>query len=372
MITTALLSLSLLLYTYAGYPILVALLAAAFPRKPRSTPAYEPTVSACLSVFNAAAFLPAKLDSLLALDYPAEKLEVLVYDDGSTDESADIVRRYAARDPRVKLVRGQDRQGKPTALNTLRELAKGEVLLMNDARQPISPGSLRALVRMLADPKVGCVSGDLILQGAAGAGAYWKYEKWIRRNEARFCSLTGVTGAIYVVRKDDLAELPRDTVCDDMWIPLRLRLSGREILFCEDAQAFDEAFDDDRELGRKVRTLAGNFQIFARMPNLLLPFVNPSWFEVVSHKVLRLACPWALVALLVSSGWASVAPGAGSALLTTGMRALVASQVLFYLLALVGARAGRLPGLCRTFVVLNAAALVAFWRHVRGAQRISW
>ena len=109
--------------------------------------------------------------------------------------------------------------------------------------------------------------------------------------------MVGVTGPIYVIRRSDLDEVPSDTVLDDMWIPMRLRLGGRLLLLCPEATAYDTAFGNAREFSRKARTLAGNFQLLSRMPQLLWPPANPSWFETVSHKVLRLVSPWALLLL---------------------------------------------------------------------------
>jgi hypothetical protein len=195
----------------------------------------------------------------------------------------------------------------------------------------------------------------------------------MRRSEGSFRSMVGVTGPIYAIRKGDLTEVPRDIILDDMWVPMRLRLQRRRIVFAPAARAFDDAFEDEREFGRKVRTLAGNYQLFARLPRLLVPLLNPSWFEVFSHKVLRLVCPWALLALLVSSA-VFVASGASGqpAWQLRGMQLLLAGQGLFYLLALLGKRAGKLGGISRTFVVLNYAALVGLWRFVTGGQRVTW
>jgi hypothetical protein len=255
----------------------------------------------------------------------------------------------------------------------MRAAARGEVLLMTDARQPLVPGALRALMTPMADPTVGCVSGNLVLEGEAGSGVYWRYENWIRKNEASFRSMVGVTGPIYAIRREDLPDLPGDIILDDLWTPMQLRVRGKKVLFAPDAIARDQAFGDEREFGRKARTLAGNYQLFARMPGLLLPFANPSWFETFSHKLLRLACPWLLAALAVSTIWYALVPPAGAGAGTLAfMRVLAAGQVLFHMGALAGARGGRLAGVARTFVVLNAAAVVGLWRYVRGAQRVTW
>jgi biofilm PGA synthesis N-glycosyltransferase PgaC len=368
-------ALALLVYTYVGYPILIALLARLRPLRTQRDDNWLPTVTACIPIFNAAGYLPAKLDSLLALDYPADKFDIILLSDGSTDETDAIAAKYAAEaHGRITVMRNEVRSGKPTALNRMRALARGEVLLLTDVRQPLVPPSLRAMVARLADPAVACVSGNLTLPGSAGAGVYWKYENWIRRNEARFSSMLGVTGPIYVIRKTDLPEVPLDVILDDMWIPMRLRLAGRRLLFCEEAIALDEAFGDEREFGRKVRTLAGNYQLLARLPRLLVPVANPSWLELLSHKVLRLLGPWLIVAFFAASLLAA-APWQTAALTVSAvwlMRALALGQAFLFLLALAGPRAGRAGVVYRTFMVLNAAALVGLWRFVSGRQKITW
>jgi poly-beta-1,6-N-acetyl-D-glucosamine synthase len=364
-------SLLLLAYTYFGYPALLAVLARLVPYRSRVDHTFEPTTTVCIPAFNGAATLDAKLASAVALDYPGEKLEILVYSDGSTDATETIARSWMARDARVRLLLGHTRKGKPTALNRMRNEAKGTVLLLTDARQLLAPGALRALVARLADPEVGCVTGNLVLAGGAGSGMYWRYENWIREREGRFRSVVGMTGPLSLIRKQDLQELPADILLDDVWIPMSLRMAGRRILFCTEAQVYDQAFGDEREFGRKVRTLAGNYQIFARMPRLLVPFLNPSWFETFSHKVLRLLCPAALVVLLGASALAALTPL--SAAVGPGMAGtLLASQIGFYAAALIGARVGRLGVLARTFVVLNAAAVVGLWRFARQRQKVTW
>jgi hypothetical protein len=155
---------------------------------------------------------------------------------------------------------------------------------------------------------------------------------------------------------------------------MRLRLQRRYLLFSEDAVAHDEAFGDEREFGRKVRTLAGNYQLYARLPSLLVPIANPSWLETFSHKLLRLVCPWALAALLVSSVVAS-APTTNVAFnldIVWLMRALALGQLFSYLFALLGERGGRVGVVYRTFVVLNWAAVVGLWRFVTGRQKVTW
>jgi poly-beta-1,6-N-acetyl-D-glucosamine synthase len=368
MVVLALVSIGILVYTYLGYPVLVVLWARFAPRSARGREGYEPTVSVCLAVHNGARYVAAKIRNLQELDYPREKIQILVYSDGSTDATETLVADAAASDYRIRLLSGHERCGKPTALNRLRAAATGEVLLMCDVRQPFAAGALRALLRELSDPSVGCSSGSLVQLGSTGASAYGRYEHAIRGSESLAGSMVGVAGSIYAIRRTDMPVVPPDVLLDDMFVPLRVALSqGKRIVLAKGADAYDEACDDAREFPRKVRTLAGNYQLIELMPRLLVPISNPVWFQLASHKLLRLACPWALLALFVSS--ASLAFGAGA---DPVWRALFVAQSAFYVLAAVGRAAG-LPGtVARTFVVLNAAAVVGLWRFVRRTQAVTW
>lgn len=370
MIGVVLVSLAVLAYTYVGYPVVVGLLARFRPLRTIRDESHTPTLSVCIAAFNVERYLDAKLASVLSQDYPHGQLEVLVYSDGSTDGTEAIAERHAAADGRVRLIRGGARAGKPTGINRMAELAQGEIMLVTDARQPLAPGAIRALARDLADPTVACVTGNLVLTGGAGSGVYWRYENWIRRQEGRFRSVVGMTGPLSAWKRAELLPLPSDIILDDVWIPMTMRLRGKRVLLAEDAIAYDEAFEDEREFRRKVRTLAGNYQVFARVPALLSPFANPSWFETISHKVLRLLCPWALLGLLIGSLAVTLSPSPGTIIWC--VRALFFAQVGFYIAAAVGKRAGRLAGVARTFVVLNLAAVLGLWRFLTNRQPVTW
>jgi biofilm PGA synthesis N-glycosyltransferase PgaC len=395
MICLASLSILVLFYTYLGYPIAIGLLARR--RRPGTHPAEPavgssvasandddtgvgakgpPLVTVLVPVYNGASYLPAKLDSLLHQTYPAARLEVLLYLDGCTDDSGRVAAGIAGSaewSGRIRIVTEARRLGKPTGLNALARLARGELFLLNDVRQPLSPNAVTALVEAMSDPEVGCATGNLMLagqHGSDGSGVYWRYEKWIRQQESRFRGVVGMTGSIGMIRRAGLAEpLPEDLILDDVWIPMRLVLAGRRTVFVAEAQAYDAAFANGREFMRKVRTLAGNYQVFSRLPALLSPGANPMWFETLSHKVCRLIAPWMMVVLFLSSALGTRTHGspAGGMLLL-----LLVGQVAFYLAAVAGRRAGRLGGLARTFVVLNAAAVVGLWRYSMRRQQVTW
>jgi biofilm PGA synthesis N-glycosyltransferase PgaC len=357
-------------YTYVGYPLLAGARALLVPRPVVGRHDFEPTVSVCFAVHNGEAHLSQRLHNLQSLDYPPNKLQFLAFSDGSTDNTEPLLRELGAGDGRIQFLSSHERLGKPTALNRLLSLATGEVLFLCDVRQIICPGALKALVCALSDPTVGCVSGRLMLSGETGAGIYWRYERLLRNFEARFGSMVGVSGAIYALRRADMPVLPCNILLDDMFVPLQVaRATGKRIVLAEAAEAYDSACDDEHEFPRKVRTLAGNYQLIAKMPWLLLPGRGRVWFQMLSHKILRLVCPWALLALLGASGALALRHEAFGGDMWA---ALFLAQSAFYFAALLGAGAGRFGALARTFVVLNAAAVVGLHRFVRGSQAVTW
>ncbi len=299
-------ALATIVYVYVGYPAVLAAWARLAP-KPVRRDAVTPPISIVLAVRNEAGALRARLDNLLAVDYPAELRQIVVVSDGSTDETADIIRSYGDRIDAVFLPPG----GKARALNAGVAAARHEVLVFTDARQAFADDALRALVAPLADPQVGGVSGELLLDSESGAGdstigegvgAYWRYEKWLRRHESLIGSIVGSTGAIHALRRSSWLALPDDTILDDVLAPMRTVLSGARVIFEGSARAYDRtAPTADAEFRRKTRTLAGNYQLLMLEPRVLLPVINPVWFQFVSHKLGRLIVPYALIALLVSS-----------------------------------------------------------------------
>ena len=354
-------SLAVIGYTYAGYPLLVYGLSRLRPRAARSAD-IEPTVSVVLAAHNESAHLRAKIAGLLALDYPADKLEIIVVSDGSTDDTDEIVGSFADRG--VILERIERPSGKPTALNRGVARATGELVLFCDARQRVSPGALRALVRLFADPDVGAVSGELHMPGERGPGVYWRYEAFIRAHESNVDSLVGATGALYAIRRKLYRMLPEDTLVDDMFTPLQIVLRGYRVVFEPGATLYDVEASPAGEFARKARTLAGNFQLLRHLPQVLHPLRNRVFFQLVSHKLMRLACPFALAGLFASNVVLvlTFAPGWPIYVLSLG------GQMVAYALALRGAmageRAGKLARVSHTFAVLNLAAVEGLRRFL--------
>jgi cellulose synthase/poly-beta-1,6-N-acetylglucosamine synthase-like glycosyltransferase len=358
-------SLGVVAYTYAGYPLLIASLARLRPRGVRGA-AIEPTVTVVLAAHNEEATIARKLDNLLALDYPAEKLQIVVISDGSTDQTDQIVEGYRERCHDLVLERLERPGGKAAAINRGMQRARGEVVVFCDARQRVHEGALRVLVPLFADPQVGAVSGELVLEGEKGPGVYWAYEKLIRSAEGRVDSVVGATGALFAIRRHLFAEIPANTLLDDVFTPMQIVLQGYRVLFEPGAKVYDRETDLSGEFARKARTLAGNYQLIQSLPQLLNPLKNRLFLQFVSHKLLRLLCPYALCTLLASN-IVLVATGAPGWPLYVGT---LAGQLTAYGMALKGAlageKAGRLARVSHTFVVLNAAAVEGLRRYLSG------
>jgi cellulose synthase/poly-beta-1,6-N-acetylglucosamine synthase-like glycosyltransferase len=305
-------SLLLIVYVYAGYPALLLLWSrvAGEPvrKRPLSRPTDWPSVSVIIAARNEAARLPGRIENVLEQHYRGQ-LEIIVVSDGSTDGTAEALAGFADRIRLIEVAAG----GKAAALNAGAAVARGEILVFADARQRFAPHAIAALASNFDDPRVGGATGELILNcerdGAASdssigesVGLYWRYEKWLRHHESLVRSTLGATGAIYALRQSLWRPLPPGALLDDVLAPMRAVLRGYRIVFEERAQAFDwVAPSAAAESARKIRTLAGNYQILAQEPRLLVPFVNPVWLQYVSHKVGRLVVSWALLGLLVSS-----------------------------------------------------------------------
>ncbi len=354
----------LVAYTYAGYPFWLWL-RCRWRARPVSPRPLRVPISVVLVVRNEEARLPAKLATLRRQDYPAELLEIVAVSDGSTDGTPALLAAQAG--PSFQALALPEPAGKAGALNVALAAARGEIVVFTDARQELEPDALRRLVDDFADPEVGAVSGELILRGGGkqGLGVYWQMEKKIREWESAAGSVVGATGALYAARRELLCPLPSGTILDDVYLPLAVARQGRRVLFEPAARAYDTLGDHRHEFRRKVRTLTGNYQLLQLAP-WLLTGANPVRFEFVSHKLLRLLVPFALVAMWLAS-LAVPAPL---------YRAAFVAQTIFYGLAAVAGARGRLPligrlaDLSRSFVLLNGAAAMALFYFVSGKRAV--
>ncbi|MFL6649414.1 MAG: glycosyltransferase family 2 protein [Sulfurifustaceae bacterium] len=364
---------ALLGYTYVGYPALLWLWATFRTRASRARP-YEPEVSVLVVAYNEAERIGARIENLLALDYPRARMEIVVASDGSTDATVERARRYRAAGVGMRAFSA--RRGKSAVLNQLVPHARGEIVVLADARQRFEPQALRRLLAHFADPQVGVVSGELVLENGAhgpaageGIGFYWTYEKFIRRRESRIDSTIGATGAIYAIRRDLYEPIPEDTLVEDVLIPLRIARCGYRVLFEPGARAYDRAATAEREFARKVRTLAGNFQLFERERWLLNPFANRLWLQTISHKGARLLSPLGLGVLF----------GANVFLATQPLyRWTLGLQLAFYVAAVGGHLLRNTAvkifplSVPYAFCLMNWATVIGFFRFASGRQRVTW
>jgi cellulose synthase/poly-beta-1,6-N-acetylglucosamine synthase-like glycosyltransferase len=356
-------------YAYVIYPIWLFTRARLRPRPVRREP-IVPSVSVIMAVRNEAKQLPYKLLNLQQLDYPADRLDVVIISDGSTDETNEILRR--AKSPRLRAILLPEHQGKAEAINRGLEAAGGEIIVFTDARQRLAADSFKKLLENFADPSVGCVSGELVLDGGKesksprGVGSYWEMEKAIRYWEGLANSAVGATGALYAVRRRLVPRVPVGTILDDVFIPMEVARRGARVIFEPQALAWDKlASNPGQEFHRKVRTLAGNYQLL-RLAPWLLTRENPLRFEFVSHKLFRLAVPFGLLGMLLS---AIFLLGPIYRLTLVAAICLVALGALAFVRAPLGA-ISRLTELALAFLLLNTAAIVAFFYFVFGKKQV--
>jgi cellulose synthase/poly-beta-1,6-N-acetylglucosamine synthase-like glycosyltransferase len=344
------------LYILVGYPVLLAKFPWRFAPPARKDPTHQPSVTVLMAVHDGETFVRAKLESLLQLNYPRHLLEVVVISDGSTDGTDAIVSEFAASG--VRLIR-IERGGKAAALNAGLKVARGEILFYTDVRQLLDSEALRHLVANFADPSVGAVTGELRFQGEAEGeqvdfGLYWRYELWARSMHSRIDSLLNTTGCLYCLRRDLATELPTDTLTDDGVIPMRAHLRGFRVIFEPMAIAYDFQTQQGSEYSRRLRTLAGLWQMHSRMPELLSSR-NRMRLHLLSHKSSRLALPWVLLGVVLLAGvgpvwlWGAVYGATLLGLLLAAVDPLVPAKVAIK----------RLTSPARTFVLLNLASMLS-------------
>jgi cellulose synthase/poly-beta-1,6-N-acetylglucosamine synthase-like glycosyltransferase len=364
-------SVAMLAYTYFGYAAWLWL-RRRLRQRPVQVASFAPSISIVMIVRNEAGILERKLQNLLALNYPPELCEIIIFSDGSSDATNEILRQ-ASLEPRLRIILATESHGKAAGLNKATAIAHGEIVIFTDARQMIEPDALHLLADNFADPQVGCASGELMMGDPAsgevvrGMGLYWRVEKIIRELESASGSVVGATGALYAVRRSLLVPVPAGTILDDVYIPMHVVRQGARVIFVPSARAWDVAPQKTgHEFSRKVRTLSGNYQLVQFAP-WLLSSKNRLRFEFISHKLLRLFAPFGLAAAFIAS----------LVLRHPFYRLALALQLAFYglsliaLLKLAKGPLGRVADAACTFVVLNSAAVVAFVKFVTG-RRIAW
>ncbi len=366
-------SIGLIVYTFAGYPALLALLAKLRSRRVRATPGYTPNVSLIIAAYNEAQVIEAKLCNTHALEYPSDRLQIIVAADGSDDRTAEL----AARDPRVEVMYQLERRGKMAAINRAVAAARGEILVFSDANNLYTPATLRELVAPFADPAVGVVTGRKAIDDGHGRpldraeGLYWRYESRIKAWESQLGSVTGVAGEILAIRREAFRPPPEGTVNDDFVLAMQAALDGWRVIYVPAAVSLEPASATiGDEVTRRSRIVAGRYQALIRLlPAMVQRRPLLAW-QVVSHKGLRPVVPFAMLttflsnlALVRSARWAGL---------------LASLQAMFYGAALIGwwnERAGRhyrIFYLPYYFCRVNGAAMKGLGAFVRRRNHALW
>lgn len=365
---------SVLGYVYVGYPVLVYLMSLLFPRSIERAE-IEPNVTVLITAFNEEDSIREKLENTLKIDYPADKLEILVASDGSTDRTDSIAAEFAPRG--VRLFRQEGRVGKTTTQNNAVERASGEIVLFSDATTMYRDDVFRQLLPAFADASVGCVAGRLVYvdEGGTtvgrGAKSYWGYETFIKIAESRACSLIGASGCLYAVRRSAYEPMYAEA-CSDFLICTSLYRKGLRSVFAPDAVCFEHtnhrAAD---ELRMRVRVISQTFTDLWRNRDMLNPLKGGFFaIELISHKVLRYAVPLVLLVFFIAS--------IAFAGLSAFYAAALVFQVMFYSMAFIGwllERSGKrlyLLAMPLYFVLANLASVMAFYKFLRGETFARW
>lgn len=360
-----------IVYTYAGYPLILIILKLIAP-KTVSKSYGEPKISVVIAAHNEASNILGRIDNIVCQQYPTDKIEIIVVSDGSTDQTVPLLKQVCF--PNLVLLETSQNVGKAAALNRGVERSTAEIIVFADARQTFAPNVLKELAANFSDPLVGCVSGELILLQNSESriqtemGGYWKYEKLIRKTESATGSVIGATGAIYAIRRTVYQPLPTGTLLDDVLTPMNIVMNGYRSVFDGSAVAYDVTSKDvSQEWKRKVRTLTGNWQLLSLSPKLLSPWSNPYWWRFLSHKLFRVLVPFALFAFFIAGALAE----------PKLYLFITITEILFYILMLLALifpvlRSNKIINLGYFFIVMNAAAVVGFWRWITGKSTVSW
>ncbi len=364
------------LYAYAIYPVLIWWLSRRFgrlPEAPAAKPDSLPKLTLLIAAYNEEAVIEERVMNALEMDYPQDRLEIVIGLDGCSDRTAAILRAFEDRG--VRTIEYAERRGKARVLNESMAAIDSDIVMLSDANTEIDSQAARRLVRWFREPQVGAVVGRLVLTdpstGRNADGIYWKYENFLKQREGRLDGLLGANGAIYAIRRELYVPIPPETIVDDFVIPLLAKLRyGCSIVYDREAVAREEtAADVASEFQRRARIGAGGFQSVALLWRLLDPRRGWIAFTFFSHKVLRWTCPFFMIGVFVLNAllWQQ-----------SFFRWTLAAQILFYSLSLVPMLAPKglsMPNAVRMmtmFTSMNAALFVGFIRWATKRQKAAW
>jgi cellulose synthase/poly-beta-1,6-N-acetylglucosamine synthase-like glycosyltransferase len=370
-------SLGAVLHTYFVYPAMMGLLVRI--RRPQAAPDPPPALprmSVVVSVYNEESILPEKLKNLETLDYPHDRIEFLFGSDGSTDRSDEILKNASL--PGLHHYSFAQRRGKVAVVNDLVSRARGEIIVFSDANTMYRPDTIRSLTAQFADPRVGGVCGELLIQArattAAGEseGSYWSYETYLKRWESIYQTILGGTGGVYAIRRELFRPLPtHKPVVDDFLIPLEVVRQGYRMVYEPGATAYEEATDSmGKEFRRRVRIGAQNFSGIPEFADLLHPRHGFVAFALWSHKVLRWCVPF-FAAIMLATSALLAAMWSLYFWILVGELAILASAFIGWAAERVRIHLG-IFSMPYYVVAMNIALFVGFLKFVAGRQRTTW
>ena len=372
----------LAVYAYAVYPLLIAAIARLKRNQPQPPlPETLPHVTLFVTAFNEEQFVDEKIANSHAIDYPADRLHLVWVTDGSDDNTNQLLAQY----PDVKVFFEPERRGKVHAMKRGLQLIDTDIVIFTDANTMLSADSVKEMVRLFENPQIGCVAGEKrissdIQQNAAssGEGAYWRYESWIKRNDATAGSAIGAAGELFAMRRSLYQPISDNTLLDDFEISLRIALTGYKIGYSPRACAIERpSANIGEEMKRKVRIAAGSFQTMLRLGGLFNFFSHPMLtFQYVSHKVLRwVLVPLAMVLIIPLNIYFCVINNFSINNIYTWT---LAAQILFYVATFVGfaLQNKKLNAswiyIPYYFFLANKAMWLGFWRFCRNKQSVNW
>ncbi len=377
------LSLFIIFYTYVGYGILLFTIirirrALGWNRKPIRNPDYEPEVTLFVAAYNEKDYVDEKVANTYSLNYPREKVKQLWITDGSDDGTPDLLGKYED----VEVHHEEKRGGKIGAMNRGMQFVKTPIIIFSDGNTTLGKDSIREIVRLFEDPKVGCVSGEKRIRSkasdtaVAGEGFYWKYESTLKKWDAELYSVVGAAGELFAIRTKLWQDVEKDTLLDDFIISLRIAMQGYTIQYNPNAYAIENASANVKEeRKRKIRISAGGIQSVIRLRKLLNIFrYGILSFQYISHRVLR----WTLTPLLLLL----IIPINLILVLNSGTSPvygwLFTGQILFYAAALLGwffeNRKIKVKALFVPyyFFMMNLSVFLGLRRFLKGNQSVNW
>ena len=373
-------------YTYIGYGILLFFIIRlrqlfGIKKENRPDPAYEPDVTLFIAAYNEKDFIAEKIKNSRELDYPPGKLQMVWITDGSDDGTPEELQKY----PGIVVHHLQQRSGKIGAMNRGMQFVKTPIVVFCDANTMLGRESVRRIVNLFSNPKVGCVSGEKRIYSkekdsaaGAGEGLYWKYESALKKWDAELYSVVGAAGELFAIRTELYQEVERDTLLDDFIISLRVAQKGYTIQYDPEAYAIETASANVKEeLKRKIRISAGGIQSVLRLSSLLNIFKYGTLsFQYISHRVLRWTlAPLSLLLMLISGFILALGEGIFGC---SFFSILFWLQILFYLAALLGwyleNRSIRLKLLFVPyyFFIMNLSVFLGLIRFIKGSQSVNW